>query len=153
MKKLFLFTLFVTLFVSKSYSQSADRISFAYDFAGNQSARTLCISCLTSRVNNNNDNSAKAQEEKLQKFFPEDVLSYYPNPVKEELYLKWELVNNIKVTTIDLYSVSGQLIKQINEFNTANTHIISFNELAVGMYLLNLNYSNGEVKTINIAKQ
>jgi hypothetical protein len=150
MKKLFLFCLFIALIAIKSNAQA--KINFMYDAAGNQTSRFYCTNCGSTPVRST-EKTEKVQEKNFQKFFPEDVLSYYPNPVKDELYLKWELVNNIKVTTIDLYSVSGQLIKQINEFNTANTHIISFNELAVGMYLLNLNYSNGEVKTINIAKQ
>ena len=48
------------------------------------------------------------KEEDLLKFSPEDVISYYPNPVREELYLKWELVNENKVSSIEVFSINSK---------------------------------------------
>jgi hypothetical protein len=105
------FYLFLLLISTVSFSQS--KLLFEYDTAGNQIKCELCVSnCATLRKIANPDVAQLKQEDYI-KSFPEDVISYYPNPVKEELYLKWELKDYNKVTTIQLYSLSGQLIKSI----------------------------------------
>lgn len=61
---------------------SAQQIHFEYDVAGNQILRSWCSSC-ESRMNKNQEKDiAEINDSDLQKFFPEDIISYYPNPVK-----------------------------------------------------------------------
>ena len=91
-------------------------------------------------------------KEDLQKFFPEDVISYYPNPVKDELYLEWELINDNKVLSIHVFSINGQLVKNIDNLSENKT-IISFQEFTSGTYLVNLNYETGNQKSITIIKK
>ncbi|UPQ80326.1 T9SS type A sorting domain-containing protein [Flavobacterium azooxidireducens] len=142
----------LTFFCFYGLVSSAQKIRFEYDAAGNQILRTWCPSC-DSRMNNNQvKDITEIEDSDLQKFFPEDVISYYPNPVKEELYLKWDLKNNTTVSSIEVFSLNGQLIKTIKENLSQNTQLISFLDFPVGVYFISLNYSNGEQKSIKIVK-
>lgn len=142
---LFLFTLF-------TITVNAQKIRFEYDDAGNQIQRKWCPSCLSRNSQETYKEVSNLEDADMQKFFPEDVISYYPNPVKEELYLKWELVNENKVSSIDVYTLSGQVLKTIKENLSQNSLIISFQEYPVGVYFLSLNYTNGDQKSIKIVK-
>ena len=71
----------------------------------------------------------------------------------EELYLKWELVNENKVASIEVYSMGGQLVKSIQKLEDNNSSVISFNEYTSGTYSILLLYSNGEQKSITIIKK
>lgn len=147
MNKIFTFLLFLCCCIS----QAQDRITFSYDNAGNQIQRLLCISCLTSKMTDEKEIAA-LEDEDLQKFFPEDLISYYPNPVKEELYLKWELVADKTVTSVYLYAMNGQVLKTYNDLTKANTLNIPFLDYPAGTYLVALVYNDGEQKTIKIIK-
>lgn len=106
-----------------------DEIVFEYDNAGNQIKRYLCINCPlgTGKTSNGLPKEIAAlKAEALQKFFPEDVISYYPNPVKEELYIKWELIEDNLVTSIQVYGLSGQLLKSYSGLEKNNTQNIPF---------------------------
>ena len=146
---LFLFTILVSI---GSYAQ--DRIKFDYDTAGNQIVRRLCLDCSEFKISDEEiKDVTELKEEDLLKFSLNDVISYYPNPVKEELYLKWELVNENKVASIEVYSMSGQLVKSMQKLEGNNSSVISFNEYTSGTYSILLLYSNGEQKSITIIKK
>lgn len=149
-------TLFLFLISNFGYSQIyANRINFSYDNAGNQIKRKLCINCSSSLIRTSQEEIKEIvdlKEEDLLKFEVEDLISYYPNPVREELYLKWELVNN-NVSKVEIYSLSGQLIKFFPNLEKENSKIISFQEYPSGTYSVLLSYTNGEQKSITIIKQ
>lgn len=146
--------IYLTLLLSVTLSNAQDRITFTYDNAGNQIQRSLCLQCTTSKTANVKPKEIIAlKEEDLQKFFPEDVISYYPNPVKEELYLKWELIQGNLVTSIQVFGLSGQLLKSYSGLEKNNTQNIPFQTYASGTYLIVLSYTNGEQKNIKIIKQ
>jgi hypothetical protein len=130
-----------------------DKIVFSYDNAGNQINRYLCISCPSTVGKKAAPKEIIAlTESDLQKFSTEDVLSYYPNPVKEELYLKWELIADKTVSTIYLYNINGQVLKNYENLGKTNAQNIPFLNYPVGSYLVVLVYSDGEQKTIKIVK-
>jgi hypothetical protein len=134
-------------------AQNPNKIIFDYDAAGNQIKRELCISCAQASYKTKALKEVTALQEKdLQKFFPEDVIFFYPNPVKEELYLKWELVADKTVSSIYLYTMNGQVLKTYNDFKKTNTLNIPFSEYPTGTYLVVLVYNDGEQKTIKIIK-
>lgn len=135
-------------------AQAQDKIVFEYDTAGNQTKRFLCLSanCTTTSKTKAPKEIAALQKEDLQKFSPEDVISYYPNPVKEELYLKWELIADKTVTSIYLYTLNGQVLKTYNNLEKTNALNIPFFNYPTGTYLVVLVYNNGEQKTIKIVK-
>lgn len=149
MKKLLFIATFFICFLS--YGQ-VPKIHFQYDAAGNQIERFLCPMC-DAKINEDIKEIAELKEEDLQKFFPDDVISYYPNPVKDELYLKWELVNENKVSSIDVFDMNGKILHNYKNQSSENNQVISFKEFSVGLYIINLNYANGEVKTIKILKK
>ena len=127
---------------------NAQKIRFEYDAAGNQIQRKWCPNCLSRNSQETYKEVSNLEEADMQKFFPEDLISYYPNPVKEELYLKWELVNENKVSSIDVFTLNGQVLKTIKENLSQNSLIISFQEYPGGIYFLSLNYTNGDQKSI-----
>lgn len=145
------------IFLSISYISTAqNKLMFFYDNAGNQIKRELCISgCFASKKA---DMPIKEVEnltqEDLLKFSPEDAISYYPNPVKEELYLSWQPIDDNNVKIIKIYNINGQLIDSFNQNKPENnSQNISFNTYPNGVYLIELLYKDGEQKTIKIIKQ
>ncbi|GAA4762829.1 MULTISPECIES: T9SS type A sorting domain-containing protein [Flavobacterium] len=149
MKKLFcLITFLLSLFC---YSQQ-DKISFTYDNAGNQIKREYCPSC-PAKTNNIVKEVSEIVEQDLLKFYPEDEISYYPNPVKELLFLKWDVSDSKKVRAINIYSLNGQLIKAYNNLESKNEFVIQFQELPQNVYSINLSYTDGDNKSIKIIKE
>lgn len=129
------------------------KITFDYDAAGNQTLRELCISCNKAGYKTTAPKEIAAlQEEDLQKFSPDDVISYYPNPVREELYLKWELVADKTVTDIQLYDLNGRVLQNYGNLEKNNTLNIPFLNYPKGTYLVVLVYNDREQKTIKIVK-
>lgn len=151
MKHIFFF--FITFLSLNSYGQIT-RLHFYYDDAGNQIIRTLNFNSQSTRTSENiiPKEITELKEEDLLKFSPEDVISYYPNPVREELYLKWELTNENKVSSIEVFSINGQRINVFADLEKENTKNIPFQEYSQGTYLVLLNYTNGEQKSITILK-
>ncbi|WP_316634950.1 T9SS type A sorting domain-containing protein [uncultured Flavobacterium sp.] len=144
---------FILLF---SFSATAQqKVIFGYDAAGNQVLRELCLSdCGTTAKQATDIKEIEAlTADDLLKFSPEDVISYYPNPVKEELYLQWQLAQDNYVSSIYVYSVTGQVLRtyQVNE--RTNALNIPFQGYATGVYLVLLSYKDGGEKSIKIIKQ
>jgi hypothetical protein len=136
-----------------SQAQAPNKITFDYDNAGNQTIRKLCLSCTDANYKTKEVKEIVAlKEEDLEKFFPEDVISYYPNPVKEELYLKWEIVSDKNVVTIYLDDLNGRILQTYNNLQRVNNLNITFLNYPRGTYLVVLVYNNGELKTIKIEK-
>jgi hypothetical protein len=134
-------------------SNAQQKITFDYDAAGNQIKRSWCPNCPAKTSGETPKDIADIKQEDLQKFFPTDVISYYPNPVKEQLYLKWELINDNKVTSIQLYSLSGQLVKSYTKLENTDNQTMTFGVYPNGIYTLLLLYTNGEEKSIKIIKE
>lgn len=136
-------------------SNAQQKIIFSYDAAGNQIRRELCLTgCdpLAKPTKEVKEIEALAEEDLL-KFSPEDVFSYYPNPVREELYLKWELTNDNAISSIQVSNLNGQILKRLSNLERLSTQNIPFGEYPSGIYLIVLNYSNGQQKTIKIIKR
>jgi hypothetical protein len=150
MKQLFFLFTLITISVN---AQIAQRIQFDYDTAGNQIRRFVCYGCLAKAANSIPKEITELKEEDLLKFSPNDVISYYPNPVREELYLKWDLTNENKVSSIEVFSINGQRVNLYPNIEKENAKNIPFQEYPQGTYLVLLNYTNGEQKSITILKQ
>lgn len=130
-------------------------IKFTYDSAGNQTQRMICVSGCNARMAV--DSIYKTEETITEKDMVEDEayeqISYYPNPVREELYVKWQNEENKFVTDIQIFSMSGQLIKNYTNLKNTNTKSIVFQNFPVGVYNLILSYNNSERKTLKIIKK
>jgi hypothetical protein len=127
------------------------KLHFDYDVAGNQITRSWCTTC-DARMAGSVKEIADLNPADLQKFNAADDFSYYPNPVKEELYLKWNPTNKYEINSIKLYNINGMLIKSFDSLNNYEQNI-SFQQYPNGLYILTLLYSNNEEKTIKIIKQ
>jgi len=147
MKKQFIFLLlFIVVIVNAQH-----KVTFTYDMAGNQINRFYCFGCASSSKQIKEVEALV--EEDFEKFFPKDAISYYPNPVREELYIKWTVSDESYVNTISIYTMTGQLLKQYKtNINTENQNI-QFQEYPSGVYILDLIYNNGEQKSIKIIKK
>ncbi len=75
-----------------------------------------------------------------------ESLSFYPNPVKNILYLE-----NIDVTKASVYNVLGQLIFT-KTFDNNNSNMLDMSNLESGLYLIVLE-NNAVNKTIKIVKE
>ncbi|WP_264538120.1 T9SS type A sorting domain-containing protein [Flavobacterium sp. N1736] len=148
---------FVILFLSTfAISTAQSKILFSYDTAGNQIKRELCISgCVTSKkVNDSVKDIESLVQGDLLKFASEDTFSYYPNPVKEELYLKWKISDENNIQNIQVYNISGQVLTSFKKGKSGDDNQnISFSNYPIGIYMINLVYKNGDEKTIKIIKQ
>lgn len=143
----------ILFFIGFTSQAQQFKIRFEYDITGNQVKREYCYGCTARTSNNSIKNIAELRQEDLKKFSPNDVISYYPNPVKEELFLKWEILENNSVKSIEIYSLNGNLLKRIENTNNLNNYNTSFQNYPEGIYIVNLNYSNGDVKSIKILKK
>ena len=148
------FLIFSFLFLSIiANSQSANRIKFSYDSAGNQERRFICLcSAKTS-----NDSIYKTIETIVEDDLIKDTqfeqISYYPNPVREELYVKW--TNNIDnpVIALELYSLTGQLLRSYDNLKDVEKTSVAFQNYPLGYYNLLLVYADGDRKLLKIVKQ
>lgn len=132
-------------------SNAQTKLNFGYDGAGNQKTRTLCINCPS--TSKPAKEIAALTEQDLEKFSEQDVISYYPNPVKEELYLHWELTNDNFITSIQIIGINGQVLKTYHNTDNTNSQNIPFQSYPSGVYIVSLAYRNGEPKTIKIIKK
>ena len=145
-----LYTLLFLLYISGVNSQT--KLTFTYDAAGNQITRTLCINCVSESIKEVKEIEAITQEDLLQ-FSEKDFISYYPNPVKEELYLQWQLTKENYVTAINLYTISGQVLRTYQQSLQDNNLSIPFQSYPSGIYLVMMSYKDGGEKSIKIIKQ
>lgn len=145
--------LFVLLLVVNTV-QSQIRIKFRYDSAGNQTERYICISGCAEKMAK--DSIFKTKKTLVEGDLIQDEeyeqIKYYPNPVLEELYVKWQNTNENNITQIQLYSLNGQLIKQFDDLKDKEVYTILFYNYPEGYYNLVLIYNNGERKTLKIVK-
>lgn len=136
---------------STSLVCAQNKLKFTYDtFTGNQIVRELCLGCLSAKSVKDFEDLT---QDDLLKFNSEDVISYYPNPVKEELYLNWELTEENYVQLVQLIGVTGQTLSSYEIKKNTNSQNIPFQNLPTGVYIVALQYFSGERKTIKIIKK
>ena len=150
MKKSLLFL--VLLLATLANGQA--KLLFQFDEAGNQKKRVICFGdCqdLQQRPASQNKSIEEIGDEDLVEL--SDAISYYPNPVREELYVKWELVDDKKVVSIDIFTINGQLLNSIKVKEGEKIRSIYFGNYPIGNYLLLLNFNNGQQEALQIIKK
>lgn len=147
MKKYFL--LLTLLGICNCFGQP-ELVAFDYDAAGNQIKRYLID---VNRPGSENPKSiTELTESDLIKSDIYDDIKYYPNPVKEELYVFWNLVKDNNVQSIQLFSISGKLIRSFDNLNKFENFTIPFQALPDGMYSVNLIFKDGAKKSLKVIK-
>lgn len=82
----------------------------------------------------------------------EDV-KYFPNPVKSELYMEWQTIENNSLKSIIVFNTVGEMLKEYKELDTTNNYTLPFKDYPYGVYFVEFLYSNGDQKTFKIIKQ
>lgn len=129
-------------------------IAFDYDNAGNQTKRKIIY--LPRRRHRQHlvpDSPMTVGENQL---IPADEykdLSYYPNPVNSQLYVKWSDQKGEDMQTMELYNVEGKLMHSYPNQSDKDNATVNFWEYPQGIYELKLMYRGGETKTLKIVKQ
>lgn len=134
----------VLLFLVFGYSSFGQLTTFSYDVAGNQIAVYVEIPF---------SSPFKMASTPILQSNPiyKDV-KYYPNPVKNELYMEWQIIENNSLSSICVFNVDGVLLKTHKELNSINSYTLSFQDYSQGIYFVEFLYSNGEQKTFKIIK-
>ena len=138
MKKNLLVILFV--WAAALYAQEDHPpLYFEYDASGNQIISALvCVNC---------PEAEPAEQHRL------DAITYYPNPVKEQLVLTWEHTANDRVTAVTVYPLSGRQVIAHQGLNRDTRLSLSFAKLPAGVYLVAVRSSNGTTNTFKIIKK
>ena len=147
------YLLILLMIFSFTIQAQQKKITFNYDSAGNQISRVLCLTCTAKDSDVPPKEIAAITEEDLKKFDPSDVISYYPNPVREELYLQWQLTDGNYVKNIIVYNFNGQLLRSYPRSSGDNSLTIHFQNYPTGTYLIVLEYNTADQKTIKIIKK
>ena len=131
-------------FITQCVIYAQQTFRFQYDTAGNQVERYISYS---GRYANSNAPTTETTTT-LQEY---DEFKYYPNPVKEELYLEWTNAEDKSVQEIQLFDLQGKVMYQ-KMTNDLKSTSIPFQPLAKGVYFLHIQYSNQTQKSIKILK-
>lgn len=140
--------IFFLITLNSFSQQTANRIKFNYDSAGNQTKRYVCVNCLAKVSNNQDDN--------VDEKFSEDIgydVKCFPNPVTEDLHLNWKSDSNFMINTIEVFSMSGQVLKSYTDISSTDSIIINFQEFTSGIYTVKLSFTNGNNKALKILKK
>ncbi|PZR20233.1 MAG: hypothetical protein DI539_11515 [Flavobacterium psychrophilum] len=139
--------LFYILLLSGYGCFSQNALVFSYDAAGNQIKRELiCLTC-------DDPSGQRVANPELTKSKDYQDISYYPNPVVEELHIRWENTQETFVTGIEVYSFSGQQVGSAEQLSGVSETSVSFAQLASGMYAVILVYNDGTKKDLKVVKK
>ena len=151
MKKQLIF-IFGILICMTAFGQTP-RIKFTYDNAGNQIRRVVTATFNSKAVQ---DSIPKLEEIITENDYIADAsiknIKYFPNPVKVELYLKWENTVDKVIMSMQVYNINGQLVRNLTALINTSDEIINFENLPHGIYSLLINYTSGENDIIKIIK-
>lgn len=129
-----------------------NKINFGYDLAGNQTSRTICLQCKAKSSKEIKEIDSLTEDDLL-KFDKEDDFSYYPNPVREELYLSWNTTSDKYISSVRVYSLAGQELSSHYGSSAISNLTLHFQNYPSGIYMVLLNYNDGGEKSIKIIKQ
>jgi Secretion system C-terminal sorting domain len=132
----------------------SNTLKFIYDAAGNQTNRQFIY--ITSGVWRQSKPATTKKVITKEKLIESDIYTdilYYPNPVQSELFIKWKNNEIDFVEKIEIYSLSGQILKTISSLKNLEETNIDFQSLPSGYYNLQIIYHSGEEKDLKIIKK
>jgi hypothetical protein len=150
MKKLLLLSL---LLQSLAGFAQEERLQFQYDAAGNQIvSRLVCINCPEDPGAGGGeapvDNTPIVLSEKTL-----NQLTYFPNPVSQELTLLWKNNPHRRITSISVYTLGGKRALYASPLNLQESLVLSFSALASGVYEVVALTSDGKTEAFKILKK
>ena len=145
--KILTLSLFFLLFFN-AYSQEY-KLMFDYDSAGNQYHKHIVFNSGRYGTPELDKDMKEVTEE--EKEILEDGIKYFPNPVKDLLFVYWTNSLEREVKEIYLLNISGKTLyfsKNLNEGQIS----ISLSNYTNGVYILSIVYNDGESKSYKIIK-
>jgi hypothetical protein len=110
-------------------------IYYGYDNAGNRTKRSINVIPLKSTAENADDEKA---DQEISEPTDENIITVYPNPVKEFLMIEIKGLSAEQEASIYMYGITGELITRIETHEVLTT--VSFAELARGTYIMLIHY-------------
>ncbi len=151
-----LFTTFIFLFFNYLISaqgppQSGYKINFNYDASGNQTLRYFAANKATVK-------KEKVATTETEGFIEETkernaIVRYYPNPLDNELNVSWQESINTKVNVLQIYDLTGKLLRSLPLNNQQNTNTISFTGFSSGIYIVKVHFDNGKEENFKVIKK
>lgn len=154
MKKIYFIILCTCCFMFKLQAQ--ERLTFTYDAAGNQTQRKwICANCSSSAYRPTEEqvkllNDSKFTDEDKE---PKRSLEGFPNPVTEQMQVKWSSNEQIYVKQLMLFSVLGVKVLEKTFQSHEQSTTLDFTSLAPGIYVLQAIYSDNLKETLKIFKK
>jgi|SRR5690554_1027448 len=146
------FLLFISLLLGSNYLNAQETIFFAYDQAGNQIRRSFSNDIFSRTANEEESKTKQITVDLNGSNADESKLQFYPNPVKDILHLQWNNEESAFGTEIRIFNLTGQQLQVHIMSNKDNRLNIDFSMYEQGVYMLNIYYSNGKVKSIKVVK-
>jgi uncharacterized protein YlaI len=144
--------IFLVLIVTSLNCQAQTKVKFDYDPAGNQILRYVCINChdrvAADTIQSDSGISAENAKENLK-----TQISYYPNPVKEELNIQWITQDKTSVSSIAVFSMTGQSLGTYSNVESLQSTTVGFGSYPSGFYNVVLYFSDGSKETLKIVKK
>lgn len=134
---------------------SAQKLTFSYDAAGNQTERRwACINCRTEsdlssakKLSWNSEEKNEETEGDMPQF-----IKVSPNPLTEKLRVIWNTPGKAKLERIEVYSMNGSKVFSSVYTPDQKETEISFLKLPPGVYMLVGYYSDSKKETIKLIK-
>ncbi len=156
-----LFRFFTTSLLLLSTGVFAQQLNFSYDEAGNQTKREwVCINCPLPRnaVASSSETSIPVKVEmKLADTAKRTVVKRTiiasPNPLLENLNVNWETESGISVKSISVFAINGMRTHEVKPSPNQNGVTLPFQQLATGMYILYITFSDQRKESIKVIKK
>lgn len=140
-------TLLINFLLFASIQGFSQKSRFNYDAAGNQISRVVSLTRTAGQV-------YKPMETVENKdFIGEDKISYYPNPVLNQLYVNWQNRTDVVVKNIEIFNMEGQLLENYNDLKYTENVVINFEAFTNEIYNVLINFENGAKQTLKIIKK
>ena len=158
-KKLFLIILIAA--IQSGYSQRLEppvliygvtKILFNYDSAGNQVQRQLCINC-SLFAGKTAEREEVVEIVKLGEKEFQEKITFYPNPVSEELHIEWSFPDHRHLNSLAVFTIEGKQVMQYDNLHEMNSFTVPFASLSAGSYIIVYSSTDGERKSIKILKK
>ncbi|RZL44864.1 MAG: T9SS type A sorting domain-containing protein [Pedobacter sp.] len=137
----------------------AQKLTFSYDAAGNQTARTwVCVNCTGTGGTASAPESAPLKLDvkvldTAKRITVKRTITASPNPFLENLNVNWEVEKDITVKSIAVFTVNGIKTHEVNPGPNLKSVNIPFQNLAIGMYVLYITFSDNRKESIKVIKK
>lgn len=149
---------YVVLFFFSSFTVTSQSLIFSYDLAGNQKQRFYCPNSGSCAVPTPPTGKIANEEKIAEEDIEEDIiinnlLSIYPNPTKDIVYIQMQSDLNSQIESINIYNSNSSLIKSLTKDNTNQNLEVDLTGIPTGVYFLHIHLKGTNSITKKIIKE